>query len=335
MKVKFNDTKIGNNKLYRRKYPIFGKLEENITYTFSGKSAISILLRYFRKTGILENKTDQILVPRWLGTWIYITIHKFCFPSLVYGPGVKGIFVYHQWGFPQNMDDIMEFCREKNLFCIEDCAHAFESSYKGKRVGTYGDASLFSLAKFFSCVAGGAIYTESPQIKVFIESVLKEHNSALGRKVFHHRAVFDSNPSFKNLIELERNYAIYDKILRCDTYALGAVRQQLKEGALQKRQRNYRIFLEEFNRYGFAETLSADGIMPWIFPLFLKEKHRKKVAMSLTEKGIESGLYHFDINRNMLKPDFKECVAIPCHQGLSENNILRIIEIVKKAVKST
>ena len=73
--------------------------------------------------------------------------------------------------------------------------------------------------------------------------------------------------------------------------------------------------------------------MPWVFPLFLKRRYRDLVVKSLIENDIESGVYHFDINRNILKPDFRKCVPIPCHQGISEDDIGRIIEIVREAIR--
>lgn len=335
MNVTFNNTKFNLNASRHIKHPVFGQLEDNIIYTFSGKSAISILLRYFRNTGKLQNKTDQVLVPHWMGNWVYMTMHKLCFPSTVYNPKVKGVFAYHQWGFPQDMEKILAFCAENNLFCIEDCAHAFKSYYKGKRVGTYGNAAVFSLAKFFPCGVSGAIYTEDPKIKDFAKDVLKEHNPSLARKAFRHRIVTDSAPSQANQIELGRYYAIYDKMLKCSNYSLAVVRQQLMEGALQKRQDNYKLFLDEFAKYDSVETLANDNNAPWVFPLFLNEKLRSKINAALTINNIESGIYHFDINRNMLNPNFKKCIVLPCHQGISENAISHIIKIVKKIVKTT
>jgi dTDP-4-amino-4,6-dideoxygalactose transaminase len=42
------------------------------------------------------------------------------------------------------MDRILEIAAKYSLFVIEDCAHALGASYRGKAVGTFGDASFFS-----------------------------------------------------------------------------------------------------------------------------------------------------------------------------------------------
>jgi hypothetical protein len=256
-------------------YPIFNDLEKNIRYTFSGKSAISLVLKYFRNNGQLGNKAEQLLVPHWMGTWIYMTIHKFCFPTTTFNHKVKGIFVYHQWGFPQKMDEILKFCKDFNLFCVEDCAHAFDGYYKNKRLGTFGDTSIFSLSKYFPSVVGGAIYSKNDKILKFVNKSYVVDNSALAKVVFDQRVKFDANPyEKKNIIDLERNYSVYDRLFACPEYSLTVVKKQIKEGAMNKRAENFDLFREAFRSYDYLEDLFSEKIYPWIIPLFFFKKNK-------------------------------------------------------------
>jgi len=50
----------------------------------------------------------------------------------------------HLYGQPCDMAPIMDTARKHNLSVIEDCAHALGATYKGRKVGTFGDASFFS-----------------------------------------------------------------------------------------------------------------------------------------------------------------------------------------------
>ena len=43
------------------------------------------------------------------------------------------------------MDEILKICKTKNIKIIEDCAQAYDTRYKGKKVGTFGDIGIFSL----------------------------------------------------------------------------------------------------------------------------------------------------------------------------------------------
>lgn len=56
----------------------------------------------------------------------------------------KAIMVVHLYGLSCDMDAIVSLCQENGLLLIEDCAEAFGSWYKGKHVGTFGDAATFS-----------------------------------------------------------------------------------------------------------------------------------------------------------------------------------------------
>ena len=61
-------------------------------------------------------------------------------------PNTKGIIPVHLYGQSVDMDPLMEIAKENNLWVIEDCAQAHFANYKGKIVGTIGDAATFSLS---------------------------------------------------------------------------------------------------------------------------------------------------------------------------------------------
>ena len=50
----------------------------------------------------------------------------------------------HLYGHPAEMDDIIYIAKKNGLLVIEDCAQAHGAEYKGKKVGSFGDASAFS-----------------------------------------------------------------------------------------------------------------------------------------------------------------------------------------------
>ena len=68
-------------------------------------------------------------------------------PALIEGAiseRTKAIIPVHLYGQPCDMDSIMDLSRKYNLKVVEDCAQAHGATYKGKRVGTFGDAAGFS-----------------------------------------------------------------------------------------------------------------------------------------------------------------------------------------------
>ena len=56
----------------------------------------------------------------------------------------KAIMPVHLYGQACDMDPIMEIARKHNLFIVEDCAQAHGATYKGNKIGTFGDAAGFS-----------------------------------------------------------------------------------------------------------------------------------------------------------------------------------------------
>lgn len=66
----------------------------------------------------------------------------------------KAIMVVHVWGSPCDMDAIMAIAKKHKLKVIEDCSHAHGAEYKGKKVGTIGDAGCFSMQDSKLLVAG-------------------------------------------------------------------------------------------------------------------------------------------------------------------------------------
>lgn len=56
----------------------------------------------------------------------------------------RAIIAVHLYGHPCDMDPIMELARKSGIVVIEDCAQAHAAEYKGRRVGSIGDAGTFS-----------------------------------------------------------------------------------------------------------------------------------------------------------------------------------------------
>lgn len=56
----------------------------------------------------------------------------------------KAIMPVHLYGQACDMDSIMEVAKKYNLYVVEDCAQAHGAKYKGKVIGSFGDAAGFS-----------------------------------------------------------------------------------------------------------------------------------------------------------------------------------------------
>jgi dTDP-4-amino-4,6-dideoxygalactose transaminase len=79
-------------------------------------------------------------------------------------PRTKAIIPVHFAGRPCDMDAIMAIARKHGLKVIEDAAHATETWYKGRKVGSIGDVAAFSFYSTKNIVTGeGGMITTSDQ----------------------------------------------------------------------------------------------------------------------------------------------------------------------------
>jgi dTDP-4-amino-4,6-dideoxygalactose transaminase len=81
-------------------------------------------------------------------------------------PRTTGIIGVHLWGRPCEIDSLTEIAARNGLKLLFDSAHAFACSYKGRSVGSFGDAEVFSFhaTKFLNSMEGGAVVTNNPDL---------------------------------------------------------------------------------------------------------------------------------------------------------------------------
>jgi dTDP-4-amino-4,6-dideoxygalactose transaminase len=100
------------------------------------------------------------------------------------------LIVTHLFGFTPNMEKIMTFCKEKNIYLIEDCAQANGTTWNGQRAGNFGILSCFSFYPTKNLGAfgdGGAILTNETQLYEWIRkrsnmgSINKNNFEIIGR----------------------------------------------------------------------------------------------------------------------------------------------------------
>ena len=78
----------------------------------------------------------------------------------------KAILPVHFAGRPADMDTICSIARKHGLLLVEDAAHAIESEFKGKKVGSIGDITCFSfyVTKNMTTGEGGMVTTNNPDL---------------------------------------------------------------------------------------------------------------------------------------------------------------------------
>jgi 8-amino-3,8-dideoxy-alpha-D-manno-octulosonate transaminase len=78
----------------------------------------------------------------------------------------KAVIAVHMLGVPADLDSILAICRPRGVKVIEDTAWGLGGAYKGRKLGTIGDAGTYSFdyAKAITTGEGGMVVTNNPEI---------------------------------------------------------------------------------------------------------------------------------------------------------------------------
>jgi CDP-6-deoxy-D-xylo-4-hexulose-3-dehydrase len=84
----------------------------------------------------------------------------------------RAVILAHTLGNPFEAEAVADFCRKHDLWLIEDCCDAVGSTYRGKKVGTFGDLATVSFypAHHITMGEGGCVLTDRPLLKKLVES---------------------------------------------------------------------------------------------------------------------------------------------------------------------
>jgi dTDP-4-amino-4,6-dideoxygalactose transaminase len=103
-------------------------------------------------------------------------------------PKTRAVIPVHLFGRPVDMDPIVDLCRQRGIAVIEDACQAHGARYKGRRVGSLGDAGCFSFYPTKNLGGwgdGGALVTSDPELDAKVR-LLRSHGEGTRN---HHELV--------------------------------------------------------------------------------------------------------------------------------------------------
>lgn len=204
-------------------------------------------------------------------------------------PRTKAIVPVHFAGYPCDMVEIMKIAKENNLYVVEDCAHAIESTINGKHVGTFGDIGCFSfyVTKNLMTGEGGMIVTKNPKLEAKIKVLALHGMSKDAWKRFgdegykHYQVIY---PGFKyNMMDIQA--------------ALGLIQLGKVERFRSKRVELWKIFKNEFKNLSCRLPSDHDGHAYHLFCLEvdsekMKGKTRDQVLLEYQKLNIGVGVHY-------------------------------------------
>ena len=248
----------------------------------------------------------------------------------------KAIIVVHYAGYSCNMKQIMDIAKEKNLFVIEDAAHAPGSEVSGKKLGSIGDIGCFSFFSNKNLVAGegGMIVTNDDKLAEKIKKIRSHGMTSLSwDRHKGHAFSYD-------VTDLGYNYRtneIASALGLCQLKKLDKNNEKRKELSIL-----YRKYLENAEGITLPYTNVKEKSSFHLFPIILDEKiNRVKFMEFLKKNGIQSSIHYppihlfsyykkrFGFKKGMLPlTEFigEREVTLPLHPLLKDEDIKYIAE---------
>ncbi|MCX5681526.1 MAG: DegT/DnrJ/EryC1/StrS aminotransferase family protein, partial [Candidatus Omnitrophica bacterium] len=209
----------------------------------------------------------------------------------VYTRRTKAVIVVHLAGWPCAMDEIRDFCHEKKIYLIEDCAQAHGARYRGKPVGSFGDIACFSFCQdkiMTTAGEGGLLATSNKKLWQAAWS-LKDHgrnyDKAFGRKQGVNFAwIVDSFGTNYRMIEIQA--------------AIGRIMLKKLDGWVVKRRQLAQILNDNFSKMpALRTTIPPKEVYHSYYKFYVHVRPEKlktgwsrdRILKELASKGIVCG----------------------------------------------
>ena len=215
----------------------------------------------------------------------------------------KAIMPVHIFGQCAEMDEINEIAKKHNLLVIEDACQAIGGKYKGRNVGSLGDAAVFSFfpTKNLGCAGdGGMIVTDNDDIAI-IAKALKAHGSGEnGQKAYNLlnnieeevQKAEGANDTVYNPLKYY-NYLIgYNSRLDAIQAAILNVKIKEIDNWNAKRREVAEIYNEALKDTDLVTPVTRDYVEPVYHMYVLQSENREEVLEKLKEAGIATGVYY-------------------------------------------
>lgn len=348
-----------------------------VVYTHNGRGGLGLLCRHWKlKAG------HEILMPAYnCGTEIDPFVHyglkvifyrvnpqtQIDFEDLQHRvtARTKIIYVTHYFGWPQDIDSLSDYCRDNNIYLLEDCALSLFSKPIDHPIGVLGDAAIYSFPKTLPVPDGGALTipfnmpptespTESPPTRVIFKKMLPLIKRAVLRLsdsvgLYQYLPLqhtwsrtHDKRPTTTpdGFPEMPQSY-YFNKDFEKKTASI--ITRYILEHSCQKaivkqRRKNYYKLFEVVQATRLLQPIFhqlPEGVCPLNFPVLVED--RETICRYLNERGIAATKWWSGYHRAFNWSEFHEAkylkdhvVTIPIHQQISPDNM----EYVCSAISS-
>jgi dTDP-4-amino-4,6-dideoxygalactose transaminase len=263
-------------------------------------------------------------------------------------PKTRALLPVHFAGRPCAMDALTEIARKNNLKVIEDCAHAIETEYHGKKAGTIGDFGCFSfyVTKNLTTGEGGMVLARRKEdierIKVLaLHGMSQDAWKRFSDEGYKHYQVVECGFKY-NMMDLQA--------------ALGIHQLERVEANWKRREEIWKFYNESFRNLPIGLPLDPEPETRHAYHLYtiLIDPEgcgisRDEFLLSMTQRNIGVGVHYLSVpehpfyqNRFGWKPENypnakrigRLTVSLPLSPKLSEKDFADVATAVKIILES-
>jgi 8-amino-3,8-dideoxy-alpha-D-manno-octulosonate transaminase len=203
----------------------------------------------------------------------------------------KAVLPVHMCGATARIDEIRHFCEKKGLILIEDACQSLGASFKGKAVGTFGQAGCFSFdaVKTVTCGEGGSIITNDDAIYLKADAYADHGHDHKGNdRGLEGHAILGANFRISEL-----------------NAAIGCAQLKKLDFMLEKQRRHKKVIREamsQFSEIAFRQLPDPEGDSATFLSFFLPDETKARaVSKALAAAGVDGCFYWYDNNWHYLR----------------------------------
>jgi len=200
-----------------------------------------------------------------------------------------GVCLVHVLGFNAINDELIKFCKDNDLFLIEDCCESHGATYKNRKSGSQADVSNFSFyfGHHITTIEGGMVCTNNKEIheyaKLFRSHGMTRETSSNLQEYYKVRYP-ELNPLF--------TFAVPGYNMRNQEFNAVLGLEQLKrlDYNIQKRQENFRVWISCLDPLKYQTDFQEKGSSNFSLPLIIQDSNKElfdDVCSVLDEEAVE------------------------------------------------
>ena len=200
-----------------------------------------------------------------------------------------GVCLVHVLGFNAISEELVDFCKDNELFLMEDCCESHGVEHNGTKVGTFGDVSNFSFyfGHHITTIEGGVVCTNDKKLydyaKLFRSHGMTREASPELRKTFE-QSHPDLNPLFTFSVP---GYNFRNQEINA---VLGLEQLKRLDFNCEQRSKNFILWANSLTATKFRVDYEQNGNSNFALPLILQEKDLElfeKCCRLLEEEEVE------------------------------------------------